>query len=537
MFKKYFFRLFSTLIIFLSLLAGALGKPQETLALNISDYFTYSYDFKFYKADKQTPLDFATVGETFYARVSGTATCIQDPPLPGAVTSARLVIKIIARLDSSEVGLNERFELSYSPFPTKGQTVSDTRDVPLTFPAGSSAGTYNLFGKVLEANLTLLGIIPYNAIGLLPPGELEKPMGTIGCGIPAPVVTGGSGSTGAGGGITQSVTEPVTYLTSMYFPDGTLKDAVVAKSLDGRALLNLVKGIKIIDANGETVGALAMYEVKKENEPQPPDGNFIIGKAYDLRPNGITFSQPVSITFSFDPAQLPERVQEKDIVIVWWNSTENKWVPLTDCKVDEEANTVSATVDHFTVFTLTAKPTPPIPPAPTTTPTTQIPTSTSPTPTLPTSPATTTSPTSPVALPASSPSFTVSDFTIIPGEITVGENVSVSVLITNPTNITGIYTVTLKLDNIPSQTRQVTLEGKASQEVKFAVKGDIAGIHTVSVGEIPGTFIVNKASSQSSPSPARTINWWILGALVVVGLIMGVTGFILRRQNPWHKVR
>lgn len=541
---KHYWRLFTTTVILLSLLTGVVGKPQTTLAafVDINKYFSYSYTCVYYKADKQTPLDYARSGETFYVRVNGEATCRLDPPVPGIITSAVVAIKIVARFEGSEIILNPRFALTYSPFPRQGQTVSDSRDVQLVFPNGSVTGAYSVFGQVLEATLMIAGIIPYNAIELLPPAEREKSMGSVGYGVSAP--SGGGGTSGAGitggGGATESLIEPITYLTSLFFPDGTLKNNALAKSLDGKVVLNLLKGMRITDPNGDTVSAIVMFEVKKENEPKPPEGSLIIGKVYDLRPEGTTFSKPIEIVLSFDPASLPERVLKKDIVIAWWNSVEEKWVSLTDCKVDEEANTVTGTINHFTVFTLIAKPVP-LPPAPTTTPTYTLPSTTpattpptAPTTTQSTIPATTTTPTSSISIPASS-SFALSGLTITPDEIRVGENISVDVLVTNTGDLAGDYVVGLKLDNITIQTKQVTLGSKASQTVNFTVTGNTAGMHTISIGEIPGTFVVKEGPSQSAQPPVRKNNWWLIGALIAVGLIMGVTGFILKRQKPWQK--
>ncbi|MDD5288094.1 MAG: hypothetical protein PHY28_03145 [Dehalococcoidales bacterium] len=535
MFKKRFWRLISVPVMLLSLLAGVLIKPEPALALNINDYFTYGYTFTFFKTDKQTPLDYAGAGETFYVRASGTATCIKEAEFMGlSVSEASIVIKVVARQGSTEVVLNPSFTISYKPFPKKGETVTATQDVPLVFPAGSATGAYNVFGQILQANVKV-SILTYDAKGLLPPGELEKAMGTVGYGVAVPAGGGGGvGGGGAGGGGTVvSQSEPITYLTKLVNLDGTLKEAAEAKSLDGKAVLNLPKGVKLTE-NGEIITAILMMEVKKENEPEPPKDSFIIGKAYDFRPNGLIFSQPIQITLFFDPASFPAGVQKKDLVIAWWDANNNKWVSLQDCQVDETANTVTGNVEHFTVFTLIAKPAPATATTPTTTPT-SVPASTT-TPVVPTTTPTSTPTTSTAPATATPASFTLSDLTITPGEIETGENILVSALLTNTGDLTGEYEVILKLNDAVTDTRRITLAGKSSQSLSFTVAGDKVGTQTVSLGELSRTFTVKENSQTPLQPKTKTINWWLIGALVVVGLIMGVAGFILRRQKPWRKL-
>jgi len=63
--------------------------------------------------------------------------------------------------------------------------------------------------------------------------------------------------------------------------------------------------------------------------------------------------------------------------------------------------------------------------------------------------------------------FTISDLTISPTEVDIGESVTISVLVTNTGDLTDSRRLTLKIDNVVVATRDVTLAGGASETVTF----------------------------------------------------------------------
>jgi hypothetical protein len=97
------------------------------------------------------------------------------------------------------------------------------------------------------------------------------------------------------------------------------------------------------------------------NPPAPPEGYSIIG-AYSFTIGGqesYTFKKPVTLTFTFDPADVPEG---QTPAVYYYNGTE--WVLLTGTV---SGNTITVTVDHFTTFGVLVKEaevTPPPVPAP-----------------------------------------------------------------------------------------------------------------------------------------------------------------------------
>ncbi|MEM7109064.1 MAG: hypothetical protein AAF519_12625 [Bacteroidota bacterium] len=127
---------------------------------------------------------------------------------------------------------------------------------------------------------------------------------------------------------------------------------------DGDAQINE----NIIGTNGGTVtstnndltisipaGALSTStEITIVETTSHPIGN--VGVVYDLGPDGTQFNSPVSLTFSYDPADLPTGRDENDLVIAF--AENGSWVPLGSNVVDAGNNTVTALTTHFTPFGL-----------------------------------------------------------------------------------------------------------------------------------------------------------------------------------------
>jgi hypothetical protein len=230
-------------------------------------------------------------------------------------------------------------------------------------------------------------------------------------------------------------------------------------SNDGLVTLVIPKGTKVLDAEGNLMGIM---EIIALSTPPPPEGYVLVGSAYDCQPDGATFEPEVTLTFTYDPADIPNGVSEEGLVLAYWDG--DKWVMLLTT-VDTEANTVTADVEHFTPFGILAK--------------------------LPLAPA----------------AFAVSTLTVSPATVDIGETVTISVLVTNTGGLTGSYEVTLKVDEVAVATQEVTVDGGASQEVTFTTTKDAAGTYAVDVNGLADTFVVRGAAvfrtTQLSISPAE----------------------------------
>lgn len=75
----------------------------------------------------------------------------------------------------------------------------------------------------------------------------------------------------------------------------------------------------------------------------PDDFLLIDGTAYDLRPNGLTFQKPVTVTISYDPANLPPGAKASRLRMLHFGSR----LETPTSTVDQAAGTVQAQLDHF----------------------------------------------------------------------------------------------------------------------------------------------------------------------------------------------
>jgi hypothetical protein len=270
----------------------------------------------------------------------------------------------------------------------------------------------------------------------------------------------------------------ITDITGFITPEGVIIEAVTTESFDGLAQLIINEGT-IGLVNGEPIAEISMTEM--EDPPPPPAHSSVIGLAYDFGPDGATFNPPITLTITYDPALIPAGVAEENLVIAWWHAETGEWVNL-DSVVDPVTNTITATVSHFTTFTVLAYIHPAV--------------------------------------------ITTTDLLITPEEVDIGETVNISVLVTNTGNLTGNYTVTLKIDNVVVDTANVTLTGRASQRITFAVTRDAAGTYTVNVNGLSGTFIV-----KAPPEVEPPINWALIGGIIVAIVVAGLLIFFFFRRR------
>jgi hypothetical protein len=102
------------------------------------------------------------------------------------------------------------------------------------------------------------------------------------------------------------------------------------------------------------------------------------------------------------------------------------------------------------------------------------------------------------AQPPSPPEFELSDLLVNPVSVLDDETVTVSVTVTNVGETSGIYDVILIVDGSEKETKTVDLSGAASVDVEFEVSGTEGGTHTVGIGDLSGTFVVESSVSASA---------------------------------------
>jgi len=133
-----------------ALIAFTVSDARPAHALNLEDYFTYTYSMELSHEE-------VVAEQPFTATISGQATCIQD--LPISPSKAEFRSRAIGRhaVSGAEVVLNEDYVLTISPFPSlAGETTEETAVVPMFFPPDSEPGTYTVIGELIQARLRLV---------------------------------------------------------------------------------------------------------------------------------------------------------------------------------------------------------------------------------------------------------------------------------------------------------------------------------------------------------------------------------------------
>ncbi len=133
------------------------------------------------------------------------------------------------------------------------------------------------------------------------------------------------------------------------------------------------------------------------------------------------------------------------MVIALWDKESESYIPV-DCVLDTQTNTITAFISHFSRYTILSLPRP--------------------------------------------ASFSLSGLVIIPSNIMVGDSTDISVTITNSGDFSGDYSCNLMVDNILLETRNVTVAAEGHVTLHFSVIAREEGIHSVSVGDLTGSYSV-----------------------------------------------
>lgn len=244
---------------------------------------------------------------------------------------------------------------------------------------------------------------------------------------------------------------------------GIVQDSTQLSSPGDEVTLDIPSGTQMLDANGSPLETITLEELVTPPAP-PPAGAIVL--AYDFGPDGATFEPAIELKLTYNPADLPEGVNEADLRIAWWDGTE--WVML-DSTVNTTTHTISAFVSHFTSFALLGT----------------------------------------VAAPPTPAAFTVSNLTVEPASITPGGTVTITVTVTNSGETRGTHTVVLNINGAKEAEKSITLNGGASGNVSFTASRSAAGTYTVTIGALSKTFIIRDVPFE--PKPAE----FVLSALSV----------------------
>ncbi len=270
---------------------------------------------------------------------------------------------------------------------------------------------------------------------------------------PSPPSNGGGGGGGGGGGM-----GGVTSVLNVTSNEGRFLEDVTAQSGDKNVEIYIPKDTIGKNKAGSLISSISI--AIDDDRPPPPSDTKVIGKVYKIKPDGAVFDPPITLTFKYDVVQLPEGVAETVLVVHKWNLAEEQWVRLESI-VDPENHTVSAEIGGFSIYAAMAH-----------------------------------------TLPAS---FILSDLTINPESIDLGSDTSISVILTNTGDLTGNYEVSLKVDDLLVQTKEVTLDGGDTEIVSFSMTPEVAGERMINVGGLTGKCKVEKPKAPVAFSMSNLI--------------------------------
>lgn len=334
----------------------------------------------------------------------------------------------------------------------------------------------------------------------------------------ASVSTGGGGG-GGGGGIRQEP-PPIAGTGEVCWPltpEGYTPLNIILTSEDEICTVLIPKGS--ITWTEDYQNLTCIYCNLMESPPEPPEEK-VIRIAYDIGPDGAMFPTSVTVAIKYSQLNIPADVDEASLDLVYFNAIEEVWTSLNNVEIDTENQIISGKTKHLTAYGIIS----------------DIGTETEPSePEEP--PETPPEVTPPILGPAA---FVTSALTISPSVVEIGELVTIDVIVTNVGEQIGTYNIVLMINNLVSDTKNITLRTGESKTVTFIMSESIAGTYNVVIDKLSGSFIV-KATEEPTEIPEeptipepKPINWWIIAGSIVLGIvIVVVTGwFILtRREN------
>lgn len=134
---------------------------------------------------------------------------------------------------------------------------------------------------------------------------------------------------------------------------GEVIEDVTSTSADGKIALKIYEGTFALDADGEPVTEISMVLVDSLVKAPPAENQFIY--MYELSPSGATFSQPIDIIINYDPSDLPRSHDQLALKMYSFNNVPEEWNEIP-CLVDRGKNTVSLSINHLSVYVLSAAP-------------------------------------------------------------------------------------------------------------------------------------------------------------------------------------
>ncbi len=269
---------------------------------------------------------------------------------------------------------------------------------------------------------------------------------------------------GGGGGSGGSIPPPInptlaageTDVTTKMDLTGKFTEIILAKSADNVVSLNIDQGITAKDVNGNNISKISIQPIQT-SAIKPPEFSTYVTLPYELSPGGTTFSQSITVVFSYNQNLIPPGIQEKYLTVGYWNGLDNKWEKL-EGMVNTDTNTITVKISHFSIYTVMA-----------------------------------------FNKPAD---LSITNLIVSPSQPELGNTISISIVVKNDGDLPGNIDLELFLDNTKLETRTVTLEGNSYQKEIFYFLPETAKSYNIRVNNLDGNFVVK---SDSIPSPNTSV--------------------------------
>jgi len=173
--------------------------------------------------------------------------------------------------------------------------------------------------------------------------------------IPIPVVTGDGVVGGFGVGMPPEITTNLFGSESTFriSTTGRILDTITVTSPDGKLTITIPANTIARDSSGNPLSSLTV-DVDPDPPCPVPEDERIIGLAYSFGPDGATFNPPIEIVFTYEPDDLDEGVLEEELVIAFCDEDSREWIQVP-AVVDEDNNTITAEISHFTTYAIIGK--------------------------------------------------------------------------------------------------------------------------------------------------------------------------------------
>ncbi|MFC1875320.1 Ig-like domain-containing protein [Chloroflexota bacterium] len=271
--------------------------------------------------------------------------------------------------------------------------------------------------------------------------------------------------------------------------DGSILEPLSAPNPDHTHWFEMEQGTRVLDDEGNII---ILIEIREIDDPPLEESTVVIRATYIIMPLNVTFSLPVIFTLGYGIDELPEDVSSIDMA----NYEEVAGWAYLEAKGDVVAGIgeLSTDIEESGIYAILAGVTPQVPPAS-------------------------------FQLANLKISLSLSKVWGFPTfMIRVGEDATVTALISNFGGQGGTYTASLKKDGVVIATQDVTLSPGQNQTITFDITGNEPGDYTVEIGGLSGEF-----------TSTFWINWWLISGLSAALIFIAWAGWYYGYHRKKHK--